>query len=215
MTDKQIIIDGINVSECVQFIRETENCCALGGNCKGWNCYYKQTKFKEQEYERLKRDYLKQNEWLKEQRKQLDQLEAENKELKTSLANDECFVKGSKKCVKAFCLDEELREQLEQEKTLKEMYFTYYKAKHEDIKGEFFKLRDENDTYKKMFEDEDVRLALIEVRTGERKLWFNKAEKFKRVLAEIKDFVENEMVPNDDTHIILQLISEVEDDRQD
>ena len=36
---------------------------------------------------------------------------------------------------------EELREQLEQEKTLKEMYFTYYKAKHGDIKGEFFKLK--------------------------------------------------------------------------
>lgn len=36
---------------------------------------------------------------------------------------------------------EELRKQLEQEKTLKEMYFTYYKAKHSDIKGEFFKLK--------------------------------------------------------------------------
>ena len=72
---------------------------------------------------------------------------------------------------------EELRKQLEQEKTLKEMYFTYYKAKHSDIKGTFFR--------------------------------------YKQALVEIKDFVENEMVPNDDTHIILQLISEVEDDRQD
>lgn len=36
---------------------------------------------------------------------------------------------------------EELRKQLEQEKTLKEMYLTYYKAKHSDIKGEFFRYR--------------------------------------------------------------------------
>ena len=36
---------------------------------------------------------------------------------------------------------EELREQLEQERTLKEMYFTYYKAKHSDVKGRFFRYR--------------------------------------------------------------------------
>lgn len=77
-------------------------------------------------------------------------------------------------------IDEQLKRkerELEQEKTLKEMYFTYYKAKHSDIKGEFFR--------------------------------------YKQVLIKIKDFVENEMVPNSDTHIILQLISEVDDDRQD
>lgn len=43
---------------------------------------------------------------------------------------------------------EELRKQLEQEKTLKEMYFTYYKAKHGDIKGELFKLKAENNELK-------------------------------------------------------------------
>ena len=36
---------------------------------------------------------------------------------------------------------EELRKQLEQEKTLKEMYFTYYKAKHSDIKGKLFRYK--------------------------------------------------------------------------
>ena len=70
---------------------------------------------------------------------------------------------------------DQLEAKLKQEKALKEVYFTCYKAKHEDIKGEFFKL--------------------------------------KQTLAEIKDFVENEMIPNGDTHIILQKISEVEDDR--
>ena len=37
--------------------------------------------------------------------------------------------------------------------------------------------------------------------------------KLLKTLAEIKDFVKNEMIPNGDTHIILQKISEVEDGR--
>lgn len=55
MTDKeQIIIDGVDVSGCVQFTQEGD-CCNLGGGCKGWpNCYYKQLKRKEQECEKLK-----------------------------------------------------------------------------------------------------------------------------------------------------------------
>ena len=32
-------------------------------------------------------------------------------------------------------------QECEQEKTLKEMYFTYYKAKHSDIKGKFFRYK--------------------------------------------------------------------------
>ena len=67
-----------------------------------------------------------------------------------------------------------LKAELEQERTLKEMYFTYYKANHGDIKGKLFR--------------------------------------YKQALAEIKDFVENEIIPNEDTHIILQLINEVKND---
>lgn len=51
-------------------------------------------------------------------------------------------------------------------------------------------LKAENETYKKMFEDEDVRLALNEVRTGERHLWFNKAKKLEQTLTEIKEIAE-------------------------
>lgn len=43
---------------------------------------------------------------------------------------------------------DQLKAELEQEQTLKEMYFTYYKAKHSDIKGEFFKLKAENEKLK-------------------------------------------------------------------
>lgn len=48
MTDKQIIIDGIDVAGCVR-LQDDEISCELGGECKGWeNCYYKQLKAKEQ-----------------------------------------------------------------------------------------------------------------------------------------------------------------------
>ena len=40
---------------------------------------------KEQECERLTRDYFKQNEWLKEQKKELDQFKEENDELKRTI----------------------------------------------------------------------------------------------------------------------------------
>ena len=56
MADKeQIIIDGVNVYGCVQFIQEEEDCCNLGGSCKSWpNCYFKQLARKTQECEKLK-----------------------------------------------------------------------------------------------------------------------------------------------------------------
>ena len=147
MTDKQII-NRVDVSRCEDYGYRGKAgywCHNYDEPCTDYpNCIYKQLKRKEQECEELKQRlhqcWTVENSFVE----QIDQLEAENKELKDSLANDECFVKGSKKCVKAFCLDEGLRKQLEQEKTLKEMYFTYYKAKHSDIKGEFFKLKAEN-----------------------------------------------------------------------
>ena len=81
-------------------------------------------------------------------------------------------------------------------------------------------LKAQNDTYKKMLEDEEVRFALNEVRTGERHLWFNKAEKLEQTLIEIKDIAENviknvsdkciETTPMYGVHKqILQKISEV------
>ena len=62
MADKeQIIIDGCNVSGCVQFTQEGD-CCNLGGGCKGWpNCYFKQLKRKEQECEKLNNEIIDMN----------------------------------------------------------------------------------------------------------------------------------------------------------
>ena len=61
MTDKQIIIDGVDVSMC-EFLTKTGHCKAQmsiigidANKCKCFpNCYYKQLKVKEQEYDKLK-----------------------------------------------------------------------------------------------------------------------------------------------------------------
>ena len=66
MTDKQIIIDGVDVSGCKKYEHEIIRCntslknmCFYGGRCtdkKNADCYYKQLKHKEQEYEELKEE---------------------------------------------------------------------------------------------------------------------------------------------------------------
>ena len=64
MTDKQIIIDGVDVSGCKKYEHEIVKCnatlknmCFCGGRCtdeKNANCYFKQLKRKEQECEEEK-----------------------------------------------------------------------------------------------------------------------------------------------------------------
>ena len=76
MTDKQIIIDGVDVSGCKKYEHEIVRCnatlknmCFCGGRCtdeKNANCYYKQLKRKEQECEELKTEVKKQKEIAKE-----------------------------------------------------------------------------------------------------------------------------------------------------
>ena len=66
MTDKQIIIDGVDVSGCKKYEHEIVRCnatlknmCFCGGRCtdkKNANCYFKQLKRKEQECEELKKN---------------------------------------------------------------------------------------------------------------------------------------------------------------
>ena len=57
MTDKeQIIIDGVDVSECAYFDYENEGtreCDVYGNECEANNCYYKQLARKTQEYQNL------------------------------------------------------------------------------------------------------------------------------------------------------------------
>ena len=66
MTDKHIIIDGVDVSGCKKYEHEIVRCnatlknmCFCGGRCtykKNADCYFKQLKRKEQECEELKKN---------------------------------------------------------------------------------------------------------------------------------------------------------------
>lgn len=97
MVDKQIIIDGVDVSGCSLYednpkYRMWGTCDCMrtmidqsgydelaGAECKGHNCYYKQLKRKEQECERLKHD----NDYeVGALERTIDNLKAENEELK-------------------------------------------------------------------------------------------------------------------------------------
>ena len=76
MTDKQIIIDCVDVSGCKKYEHEIVRCnatlknmCFCGGRCtdkKNADCYFKQLKRKEQECEELKAEVKKQKEITKE-----------------------------------------------------------------------------------------------------------------------------------------------------
>ena len=96
MTDKQMIIDDVDVSKCNYFNNTDksycEECCSEFGCaiCNDRpNCYYKQLARKEEECEELKEDRER---WksnfngkvsaIEELLKQFDQLKAENEELK-------------------------------------------------------------------------------------------------------------------------------------
>lgn len=102
MTDKQIIIDGVDVNECIYFKMNNKmpmcRACNSGVGspyCEYHkDCYYKQLKRKEQECEKLKLDLIEArahgdylnnsalSETLKIVSEQCDQLEEENDELK-------------------------------------------------------------------------------------------------------------------------------------
>lgn len=98
MTNKQIIIDGVNVAECVY--RAEEKCILKDDECCFFpNCHYKNWQRKEQECEKLKldlieakahKDYLNNlalSETLNLVSEKLDQLKAENEILEKDKAN--------------------------------------------------------------------------------------------------------------------------------
>ena len=83
MTDKQIIIDGVDVSGCSN-LYDIEDCICIDNgieeHCKDKNCYYKQLKRKEQECEELRGDLYFTNEQLKDFKSHYDKVveECEN-----------------------------------------------------------------------------------------------------------------------------------------
>lgn len=120
MTDKQIMIDDVDVSGCLfyQANFEEDYDVKIKHYCSNWhnscesnnkpNCYYKQLKHKEQECEKLK------NERTVDPVKQLFQLKAENEELKTMLKD--LSYENQKFCY-------QIEEQIKQLEPFKDEYF--------------------------------------------------------------------------------------------
>ena len=112
MTDKQIIIDGVDVSGCrylfddTSYKRSKTSCSITLKDCKylGNNCYYKQLKAKEQECEKL-RFPMKDNNYAiltKEEFENFNQLKKENKQLKQTLAEIKEIAENNKHSVLCF-----------------------------------------------------------------------------------------------------------------
>lgn len=118
MTDKQIK-GGIDVSQCECYSVEDNSCHkTLSGSCMKEKCQtfrlLQTIKVKEQECEKKSRAIGNLGYKIKNQRKEIN-------------IRLEQF--------------DQLKVELEQEKALKETYLTCYKAKHEDIEGALFKLK--------------------------------------------------------------------------
>ena len=68
MTDKPIIIDGVDVSECEYYNKDDKTCREVNGNydtdicefdkCENYNCCYKQLTRKEQELQEAMDNYV-------------------------------------------------------------------------------------------------------------------------------------------------------------
>ena len=172
MTDKQII-DGVDVSGCIHFNKTTLkhfNCNLYNKciqRCKGTNCYYKKWQRKEQECERLKGK----NNYSPEVLKQCPHYKD----------NNICTYLGYESKCEGNCNYTAFQDFIAEIDDLKDV--------NNKLRQQLDQLKAENETYKKMLEDEEVILALNEVRTGERHLWFNKAEKYKQTLTEIREIV--------------------------
>ena len=126
MTDKQIIIDGVNVSGCEkqgetiagitcgngERIRLANEIITKHKLCKdNPNCVYKQLKAKEQECEELKEKVKKYGEINEQETKDYAELKAENEELK-KIINE---AKNSNLDLKSFLVGEEIQNEYEQQ----------------------------------------------------------------------------------------------------
>ena len=242
MTDKQIMIDDVDVSGCEYFSKGYCYCInhivermSESEFCKdNPNCYYKQLKrseaqceamfvshtdlekaykAKEQECERLKEQLKEMNEVIRTEttrcslvnslKTELDQLKAElksAKELREYTYNC-CKQAGEELAKNSFEWDGKEKNLVVQAVELNERY-DQLEAENEELKKQVDDL-----LHKPEIQDKILWKIDNEALLGSKDVYIYKLEK---ALAEIKDFVKNEMIPNGDTHIILQKINEVE-----
>ena len=189
MTDKQIIIDGVDVSGCAYITYRYSGkpiCNESGMYCGGYDiCYYKQLKRKEQEYEELKKELQKNFKEKDTLHLIIDRLlEASGYDTNTASAED----------------FEDVYEHMRYE----QQQLDQLKAENEQLKEKYKELGQCAKQLKDYFEQEKESLS-------------NRFLKLKQTLTEIKEIAEAESYLSPQStrllvHKILQKISEVEDE---
>lgn len=214
MTDKQIMIDGVDISEC-NFCdgksSDIPQCrirlASFETTCKGYNCYYKQLKRLELKLKVTEADY--------------EASEQECDELKKTINE----AKNSKLDLKSFLVGEAVQDEYEYLiDTLKAENNTLFKA-IEEVNKINKKLKAENEKYKKAYEIEhnncntlakaynEEAIARLNLKKKVKNKNLKKEnDKLKQTLAEIKEIAEkrNYLDYNECLDDILQKISECE-----
>ena len=244
MTDKQIIIDGCDVSGCSLYednpkYRMWGTCDCMrsmvdqsgydelaGAECKGYNCYYKQLKHSEAQCEDMfvKHTDLEMKYKQKEQECEFSnlriiQLQETLSQYETDLSTKDCIVETckaqykelkaeleqykkskqasyeqlQKRCNELELENRKLEAELEEIKTLKDMYFTFYKAKHDDIKGIFFKYKQTLTEIKEIAEGEMDSKEFMVVQYMLNGNVDNKNKVLKQILQKISEVLDEEV----------------------
>ena len=145
--DKEIIIDGVDVSGCRYYLRNIHKSCGEGlVDCQGKDCIFKQLARKTQECEELKIENEELNDRMAEvtYRATGGRLSYSNYTLDAieQAFNDQLEILSNQKVKKTKQLEQKNKE-LETELDL---YKTWYRAKHGDVKNSL-------DRYHKAFEE--------------------------------------------------------------
>jgi len=142
MTDKQIIVDGVDVSECCAYSKHREGYCGWYTPCEGDSCSYKlewaldKLKAKEQECEELKEKVKKYGEINKQETKDYAELKAENDLFRTCHNNEQAKRRKYGQAI------EDIKEIAK--KTLNMVdYKTYFKRDNKSLKQKGFKALNE------------------------------------------------------------------------
>lgn len=209
MTDKeQIIIDGIAVRNCDFFLSSNKYCGLYSTGCRFVpNCHFKQLARKTQECEELRKKEFISNpvEAYENVVKQLARKTQECEDLKLCLQQSKDNNKSTLKLLENKHTEcEKLKEEQNEikkflgisQKTimqrLEELHerSDKYKDRILELGQECEELKKELATYKKMLDDPEFRVALTDVKTGEREVWRklgNKADSYHKALEEIEE----------------------------
>ena len=207
MIDK-IIIDEIDVSGCVYALTPKKQCpnkpmpYAKETSCvvckekitsynfckKNHNCHYKQLKRKEQECEQKNENIKYLSKCLDNSYKmQMDSelwWEKERNKLTQKLKCKEQECEKVKNWIKSKMFYTDCENWFER-------FVFAFNDWQNDLTKQLDQLKAENETYKKMLDNSEFRVALTDVKTGEREVWRKlggKAQKYKQALDEIEEF---------------------------